>query len=173
MTGPAGRSLTLQCNCQRAAYNRRPMSTPQERLQEDLKQAMKARDAERTGALRMLLAELKNERIKLGHEVDEEELVVVVQRGVKQRHEAAEQYRKGHREDLATKEEREAVVLSAYLPAQVSEEEVRAAVEELVRAEGLTGPSGLGRVMQTVLPRFKGRFDGKALQRIAREALGA
>jgi len=135
--------------------------------------SMKARDAERTSTLRMLLAELKNERIKLGHEVGEEEFLVVLQRGVKQRQEAAEQYRKGAREDLAGKEEREAAVLGEYLPAQVSEEEVRAAVEELVRAEGLAGPSGIGRVMQTVLPRFKGRFDGKTLQKIAREVLGA
>lgn len=149
------------------------MSAPQQRVQSDLTQAMKARDAERTSTLRMLLAELKNERIKLGHEVSEEEFFVVLQRGVKQRNESAEQYRKGAREDLATKEEREAAVLAAYLPAQVSEEEVRKAVEELVRAEGLAGSSGLGRVMQSVLPRYKGRFDGKALQRIAREVLGA
>jgi hypothetical protein len=148
------------------------MSTPQARVQEDLKQAMKARDAERTSTLRMLLSELKNERIKLGHEVGEEEFLVVVQRGVKQRNDSVEQYRKGGREDLAGKEEREAVVLSSYLPEQVSPAEVRAAVEELVRAEGLSGPSGIGRVMQTVLPRFKGRFDGKALQQIAREVLG-
>lgn len=149
------------------------MGLPQQRVQDDLTQAMKARDAERTSTLRMLLAELKNERIKLGHEVGEEEFFGVLQRGVKQRNESAELYRKGAREDLAVKEEREAAVLAAYLPAQVSEGEVRRAVEELVRAEGLAGASGLGRVMQTVLPRYKGRFDGKALQRIAREVLGA
>ncbi len=149
------------------------MATPQERVQEDLKQAMKARDAERTSTLRMLLAALKNERIQLGHEVTEEELLVVVQRGVKQRHDAVEQYRNAGREELASKEEREAKMLAEYLPAQVSEAEVRAAVEDLVRTEGLAGPAGIGRVMQTVLPRFKGRFDGKALQRIARDVLGA
>jgi len=149
------------------------MAIPQERVQEDLKLAMKARDAERTSTLRMLLSELKNERIKLGHEVGEEEFLVVVQRGVKQRNDSVEQYRKGGREDLAGKEEREAAVLASYLPEQVSPAEVRAAVEELVRAEGLSGPSGLGKVMQAVLPRFKGRFDGKTLQQIAREVLGS
>ena len=150
-----------------------PQPSPQQRVEADLKQAMKARDAERTSTLRMLLSELKNERIKLGHEVDEGEFLAVVQRGVKQRQDAVEQYRKGGREDLAGKEEREAVVLASYLPAQVSAGEVRAAVEELVRAEGLAGPGGIGKVMQTILPRFKGRFDGKALQQIAREVLGA
>jgi uncharacterized protein YqeY len=149
------------------------MAAPQQRVQDDLAQSMKARDAERTSTLRMLLADLKNERIKLGHEVGEEEFFVVLQRGVKQRNESAEQFRKAGREELAAKEEREAAVLGAYLPAPVSEDEVRRAVEELVRAEGLAGPSGLGRVMQTVLPRYKGRVDGKALQRIAREVLGA
>ena len=148
------------------------MSSPQSRIQEDLKQAMKARDAERTSTLRMLLAELKNERIKLGHEVDEGEFLVVVQRGVKQRQDAVDAFRKGGREELAAKEEREAALLNSYLPAQVSPDEVRAAVEELVRAEGLSGPSGIGKVMQAVMPRFKGRFDGKALQQIAREVLG-
>ena len=148
-------------------------ASPQQRLQEDLKQAMKARDAELTGTLRMLLSELKYERIKLGHEVTEEEFVVVVQRGVKQRNDSVEQYRKGGREDLAAKEEREAAILASYLPAQVSADEVRTAVEELVREHGLAGPKAIGQVMSAVMPRFKGRFDGKALQQIAREVLGA
>jgi uncharacterized protein YqeY len=149
------------------------MSTPQQRVEEDLKQSMKARDAERTSTLRMLLAALKNERISLGHEVNEEEFVTVVQRGVKQRQDSVEQYRKGGREELAAKEEREAALLGSYLPAQVSADEVRAAVEAVVREQGLAGPKAIGQVMSAVMPRFKGRFDGKALQQIAREALGA
>src|SRR4029078_9507498 len=93
------------------------MSTPQQRIEEDLKQSMKARDAERTSTLRMLLASLKNEKISLGHEVSEEEFVTVVQRGVKQRQDSVEQYRKGGREELAAKEEREAALLGADLAA--------------------------------------------------------
>jgi uncharacterized protein YqeY len=147
--------------------------SPQERIQNDLKQAMKARDAERTSTLRMLLAELKNERIKLGHEVGEEEFVRVLQRGVKQRQDSVEQYRQGGREDLASKEDREAQLLATYLPEQVPEEEVRRAIEEVVRAEGLAGPAGIGAVMKAVLPRFQGRIDGKTVQRLAREVLGA
>lgn len=133
---------------------------------------MKARDAERTSTLRMLLAELKNERIKLGHEVGEEEFVRVLQRGVKQRQDSVEQYRKGGREDLAGKEEREAQLLATYLPEQVSEDEVRRAVEEVVREQGLSGPAGIGAVMKAVLPKYQGRIDGKTVQRIAREVLG-
>ena len=148
------------------------MAQPQERVQSDLKDAMKAGDKERTATLRMLLAEVKNERIRAGREVDEEAFLGVVQKGVKQRHDAAEQYRAAGREDLGEKEEREAKILGAYLPAPVSEDEVRAAIEELARAESL-GPKDLGKVMGAVLPRFKGRIDGKVVQRLAREVLGA
>jgi hypothetical protein len=149
------------------------MAQPQERISEDLKRAMKARDAERTSTLRMLLAELKNERIRAGHEVGEEEFLRVVQKGVKQRQESAEQYRAAGRVDLADKEEREAALLGGYLPAQLSEEELRAAVDAFVREQGLSGPKDLGKVMQGLLPRLQGRVDGKALQRVAREALGS
>jgi uncharacterized protein len=149
------------------------MKTPQERIQDDLKEAMKARDVERTSTLRMLLAEIKNEKIRHGRELAEEDFLAAVQKGVKQRHDAAEQYRAAAREELAAKEEREAVLLSTYLPEQLGEEQVRAAVEELVRAEGLAGPKDLGKVMGALVPRFKGRVDGKLLQKIARETLGA
>lgn len=148
------------------------MAQPQERIQDDLREAMKTGDKERTSTLRMLLAELKNERIRAGGEVSEETFLGIVQKGVKQRQESAEQYRGANRPELADKEEREAKLLGAYLPEQVSEDEVRAAVGELARAEGL-GPRDLGKVMQTLLPRYKGRIDGKAVQRIAREVLEA
>jgi uncharacterized protein YqeY len=149
------------------------MPQPQERISEDLKAAMKARDAERTSTLRMLLAELKNERIRAGREVAEEEFLRVVQKGVKQRQDAAEQFRAAGRPGLAEKEEREAALLGGYLPAQLSDEQVRQAVEAFVREQGLAGPKDLGKVMQGLLPRFQGQVDGKVLQRIAREALGA
>jgi uncharacterized protein YqeY len=149
------------------------MAQPQERISEDLKAAMKARDAERTSTLRLLLAELKNERIRAGHEVGEEEFLRVVQKGVKQRQDAAEQYRAAGRSDLAEKEEREAALLGTYLPAQLSEDEVRAAVAAYVKEQGLAGPKDLGKVMQGLLPRFQGRVDGKVVQRLAREALGS
>jgi uncharacterized protein YqeY len=149
------------------------MKQPQERIQDDLKEAMKARDAERTGTLRMLLAEIKNEKIRLGRDLAEEDFLGVVQKGVKQRQDAVEQYRAGGRADLAEKEERESKLLAAYLPAQLSEAEVRAEVEAVVRAQNLSGPKALGAVMGVLVPRLKGRVDGKILQRIARETLGA
>ena len=134
---------------------------------------MKARDADRTSTLRMLLAELKNERIKLGHEAGDEEFARVVQRGVKQRQDSIEQYKNAGRADLVAKEEQEAKVLASYLPEQVSEDEVRAAIEAFVREQGLSGPGGVGPIMKNVLPRFAGRIDGKTVQRLAREVLGS
>ena len=148
------------------------MSSPKEDLQQDIKTALKAGDKLRVSTLRMLLSSLQSEGIRTGTEVDAATLLTLVQRGVKQRREAAEQYRTGARPELAEKEEAEAEILSEYLPEPVSEAEVRAAVEELVEAESLEGPKAIGRIMGAILPRYKGRFEGRELQRIAREVLG-
>jgi uncharacterized protein YqeY len=132
---------------------------------------MKGREKERLSTLRLLLAALKNERISQGRPVDEAGFLSVVKRAIKQRREAAGKYREGGRPELAAKEEREEEILAAYLPAAVSEEELRQAVDELVAAEGLQGPKALGRIMKTILARYAGRADGATLQRIARQAL--
>jgi uncharacterized protein len=147
--------------------------TPQQRIEADLKAAMRAGEKEKVSTLRLLLAEIKNERIRSGGEVSAETLLGLVQKGIKQRQEAAEQYRRGRRPELADKEEREAELLRPYLPEPVSEDEVRAAAREVVAREGLSGPKGIGAVMQELVPRFKGRSEGKELQRIAREELGS
>jgi hypothetical protein len=149
------------------------MTTPQQRIESDLKTAMKAGDKERLSTLRMLLADVKNERIRRGGEVDEAGLVALVRKGIKQRQESAEQFRRGDREEQAAKEEREAEHLGEYLPQQASEEEVRAAVEELVEAEGLSGPAAMGRVMRATMERFGSRADGAVVNRLAREVLEA
>jgi hypothetical protein len=133
---------------------------------------MKSGNKERTGTLRMLLAAMETERTREGKEVDEETFLTVVQRSVKQRREAAEQYRNGDRPELADKEDAEAEILAEYLPEPVSEDEVRNAIADFVAAEGLEGPQAIGRIMGTILPRYKGRIDGREMQRIAREVLG-
>ena len=133
---------------------------------------MKARDKERVSTLRMLLSEVKNEKIKRGGELDQEAFVAVVRRAVKQRQDAEDQYRKGHRAELADKERAEAELLSTYLPRQASEDDVRAAIRELVEAEGLSGPKGIGPVMKAMLQRFGTSADGATINRLAREVLG-
>lgn len=149
------------------------MATPQERVESDLKTALKSGDKERLSTLRMLLSEVKNERIRRGGEVDDAGFAALVRKGIKQRHESAEQFRRGGREESAAREEREAETLAEYLPQQAGEAEVRAAIEELVAAEGLSGPAAIGRVMKETLARFGPRADGATVSRIAREVLSS
>jgi uncharacterized protein YqeY len=131
--------------------------TPQQRIEADLKAAMKAGEKERLSTLRMLLTEVKNERIRRGAEVDEAGFASVVRKAIKQREEAAEQFRKGNRPELAGKEEGEATV--------------RAAIEALVAERGLSGPAAMGVVMKETLARLGSAADGATVSRIAREVL--
>ncbi len=147
------------------------MSTPLERIQGDIKSALKAREKERLSTLRMLLAEIKNEKIRTGEDVDDDAFVRLVRKAVKQRKDSSEQYRKGDRPELAAKEDREAEILGAYLPQQVGEDEIRSAIEEYVAAEGLSGPRGIGPVMKAMMARFGGTADGKTINQVARQVL--
>ncbi len=147
------------------------MSEPRQRVEADLRGARKAGDRERVATLGMLLTAIDNERIRSGEAVDEAGLATLVQKAIKQRREAVEQYRKGGREELAEREEREAAILEAYLPEQVGEDELRQAIREIVAADGLAGPAGLGPVMQQMMARYRGRADGGTINRLAREIL--
>lgn len=147
------------------------MSDPQERIQADLKTALKAGDKERLATLRMLLAEIKNERIRLGDAVDEAAFVPLVRKGIKQRHEAAETYRTGGREETAEKEEREAAILEGYLPQQLGEAEIRAEVESFAADNDLAGMGDMGRLMGAMVKKLGTRADGGTINRIAREVL--
>jgi uncharacterized protein YqeY len=146
-------------------------TTPQQRIEADVKTALKAGEKEKLSTLRMLLTEIKNERIRRGSEVDEAGFVSLVRKSIKQREESATQYRAGQREELAAKEEAEIKVLGGYLPAQVEEGEIRVAVTELVAARGLSGPAAIGPVMKEMLARFGSSADGATINRIAREVL--
>lgn len=146
-------------------------TTPQQRIEADVKAAMKAGEKEKLSTLRMLLTEIKNERIRRQEEVDEAGFVALVRKAIKQREEAAAQFHKGNREDLATKEESEGVFLAQYLPTQVDEGQIRAAIEEVVAARGLSGPAAIGPIMKEMLARFGSSADGSTINRIARETL--
>ncbi len=146
-------------------------NTPQQHIQNDIKEALKAKQPERLATLRMLLSEIKNEKIRAGAEVDDDGLVRLVKKAVKQRQDSVEQYRNGNREELAAKEEREIEFLSVYLPQQVGEDEIRAAITEFVAAEGLSGPQAIGRIMKEMLARFGGSADGRTINQVARDVL--
>lgn len=141
----------------------------EEKVREDVKEAMRSAQKERLGVLRMLLAALQNEEIARGRELTDEDGLGVVAKAVKQRRDSVAQYRAGGREDLAAREEAEIVVLQAYLPAPLTPEDVRAMVQEMVAA----GAGNMGAVMKQLSPRIKGRFDGGEANRIVREVLGA
>ncbi|HEX2645028.1 MAG TPA: GatB/YqeY domain-containing protein [Thermoanaerobaculia bacterium] len=146
-------------------------TTPQQRIEADVKTALKAGEKEKLSTLRMLLTALKNEKISRGADVDEEGFVSLVRKAIKQREEAATQYRQGGREELAAKEQSEGEILAAYLPAQVGEAQIRAAIEEFVAAQGLSGPAAMGAIMKEMKVRFGSSADGATLNRIARETL--
>jgi uncharacterized protein len=140
----------------------------QDRLKADINEARRGLQKERTLVLTTLLSELKNEEIKLGHELKDDECLGVVSRAIKQRRDAVTQFRAGNREDLVTHEEGQIAILQVYLPPQLGEAEVRAMVGEIVAA----GAGSVGAVMGQLVPRIKGRFDGKEANRIVREVLG-
>ena len=147
------------------------MSTPQARLEADVREALKAGDKERLSTLRLLLSEVRNEQLGSGKEVDEARFAALVRKAIKQRHEAAEKFRQGGRAESAEKEEREAKILEGYLPQSVGEEEIRSAISAFVAERGLAGPAAIGPVMKEMLARFGGRADGATVSRIAREVL--
>jgi uncharacterized protein len=144
------------------------MSELSDRLRADLNSARRERDKLRTSVLTMTLSEVRNREIEMGRDATDADVLEVVGRAMKRRREAAAQIREAGRTELAEKEEAEAAILQAYLPPQLSEDEVRAMVREAVAG----GAADVGAVMKQVMPRAKGRFEGKALNRIVREALG-
>ena len=142
-----------------------------EQIRADLTSAMKARDAERTSNLRMLQAAVKNEQINLGHELTDEEVLSVIRKAVKQRQESVEQYMKGNRPELAAKEAAEMAMLKEYLPPELSDEELEAAVREIVAATVAQSKKDMGKVMKEATARFKGRADGRKIQEIVSRLL--
>jgi len=143
-----------------------------ERIQSDLRAAMIAKDEPRKAALRMLTAAIKNAEIEAGDELAEGDLLVVVQRQVKQRRESIEEFRKGGREDLVEREEEELEAFAGYLPEEASREEIEEAARTTVAETGASGPRDIGKVMPVLIKRFQGRADGRAISEIVRGLLG-
>jgi uncharacterized protein len=137
------------------------------RLQGDLNSSRKAQDKAGTLLLGTVLSEVKNKKIELRRDPTDADVIDVIRKSIKRRRESAEMYTKGDRKDLADKELSEAAGLEKYLPAQVGDEELRAAV----RAAIAGGATQIGAVMGKVLPQFKGRAEGGTINAIAREEL--
>lgn len=140
-------------------------------LSTQIKEAMKAGDRTRLATIRMLSASVKNREVEVGHELSEEEFVEVVGREVKRRKEAAEAYEGAGRPELEERERAEQAILEAYLPEQLSDEELSKVVDEAIAATGASGPKEVGKVMAHVMAKHKGRVDGSTVNRLARERL--
>ena len=137
-----------------------------EQVRGDTTAAMKAGEKERVGALRMIVNELQK-----AHKEGGEDEIAVLQRERKRRLESAEAYREAGRADLAEGEEREAEIIEAYLPQQLSDEELRAVVGDVVAETGASSPREMGQVMSQVMPKVQGRADGKRVSAVVKELL--
>lgn len=145
-----------------------------DQINRDLTEAMKAKEAERLSAIRMIKTALKLRETDLPGEVDDAEAMKVLNTLLKQRRDAAEQYRAGHREELAQKEEREALIIQSYLPASASEEEMSRAVDESIAEVGASSMKDMGAVMKAVRSKLEGKtIDGKMLSDLVKAKLGS
>jgi uncharacterized protein YqeY len=142
-----------------------------EEIEDELKDAMKARDAERRDALRLILNSLKSSQKELQRPLSEEEELQVLQRERKRRVEAADAFRTGGREEQAAAEERELEVLEEFMPEPLSEDEIDEIVDDVIAEVGATSMADLGRVMADVMPQIAGRADGSKVSQIVREKL--
>jgi uncharacterized protein len=142
-----------------------------ERLDSDLKQAMRAGEKVRLGTIRRARAALKNAEIENRGALGDDAAVKVLRGLVKQHRESIEQFRAGGRDDLVARESEEMAVLEAYLPAQMDEAAIAGVVSEVIASEGASGPGDLGRVMKAAMARVAGQADGKEVRAIAQRQL--
>jgi len=143
-----------------------------EKINADIKDALKSGAKDKVSALRMLSAALKNKEIDKRRPLTEEEVIETIRTLIKQRKDSIEQFTKGGRQDLADKETAEVAFLEVYLPQQLTREELEAMVREAVAQTGAQGARDMGKVMKALVPMAAGRADGKLLSELVKIALG-
>ncbi len=144
-----------------------------DQILEDLKEALKAKDGTRVSVLRFLLAGIRNREIDKRKPLDEEEILEEIASSVKRRRESIEAFKSGGRQDLVNKEEAELTILSQYLPEQLPADEVRRIAQEVIQTVGAVSPGDIGKVMKEMMPRVKGRAEGRTVNEIVRELLSS
>jgi uncharacterized protein len=145
--------------------------TLKEKLLADMKEALKAKNSLKLNTIRSVISAIKNQEIDLHKDIEEEEILTLVTREVKKRKEASALFKEGGRIDLMEKEDQEQVVLQAYLPEQVSEEELRKRIQEVIAETGAKGMKDFGKVMKVLVPEFKGKADNALIKDLAGEFL--
>ncbi len=146
--------------------------TLKERIQEDLKTAMKSKDQLRLSVIRLAKAAITNLEIARGHELNDSETLEVLAKESKQRNDAINEYEKAGRNDIVNTLKEEVKILQAYLPAQLSEAEISQLVKETVAELGVTSKKEMGKVMAALMPKTKGRADGRIVNQIVSSILG-
>jgi len=144
-----------------------------EKLQSDLTAAMRARDELRSGTIRMVLTAIKNEEVsgKEARELSDSEVITVLSREAKKRREAAEAYEQAGAKDRASNEKAEGVIIAEYLPAQLSEAEIKDLIAAAITETGAAGPQQMGLVMKSIQPKIAGRADGGLVSSLVKAAL--
>ncbi|MEK3545244.1 GatB/YqeY domain-containing protein [Lactobacillus crispatus] len=142
-----------------------------DQIMADMKSAMKNHDKTTLNTVRMIKSALMNEKIKVGHDLTPDEELTVLNREKKQREESIDEFIKANRDDLAEETKKELAVVEKYMPKQMNQDELRAAVKETIDEVGAKGKSDFGKVMKALMPKIKGRADGKAASQAVRDQL--
>ena len=142
-----------------------------EKLQQDLKDALKSGDSRKRMVLGMVMAAVKNKEIEKRSELGDEEIVAVIASEIKKRRDAVAQYEKGGRPELAEQEKQEMDILMGYMPEQMLEDEIRTEVQKAISETGAKDVKEMGKVLAALMPKFKGRADGQTVSKIVKEEL--
>ncbi len=142
-----------------------------EQIDQELKEAMRAKDERKLSALRLLKTAIRRAEVDKMRELSDEEILAVIADEAKKRREAIEQFSQGGREDLALQEKEELAILEAYLPKPLSREEIEEMARQAIKEAGATNPRQMGQVMKILMPRVKGRADGALVSKIVQELL--
>ena len=147
------------------------VSSLKQRIDQDTKEALKNRDSLRLNVLRMLKSEIKYKEIELGSELSDDEVISVLSSSVKKRKDSIQQFEKGGRDDLASKEKAELELILKYLPEQLTEEELSQIINQAIKETNAIGSSDLGKVMKQVMPKVRGRAEGKKVNQMVSSQL--
>ena len=145
--------------------------TMKTRLEDDLKQAMRSRDTARRDVIRYLRSEIRNQEIKVQEDLDDDGVVQVLSRQAQQRRDSIEAFTEANRTDLVEKEQAELEIIMEYMPQQMTSDEIASLVQEVVAEVGASGPGDMGKVMSQIMPKVRGRAEGREVSSIVMETL--
>ena len=147
------------------------MSAIKTKLEDDLKQAMRERNAPRRDVIRYIRSEIRNQEIRLRRDLEDDDAIQVLSRQAQQRRDSIEAFQNANRQDLVDKERAELEIITEYLPRQMGEDEIRGLVAQTVAETGAAGPRDMGKVMSAIMPQVRGRAEGRQVSALVSEKL--